>query len=255
MSTKRLNRNERNQDTVNETIRKLQEKDESIGSVPIAVASGGTGQITAAEAIGELTQALTEDTSPDRVADYVGTYDASADTGKKVALYKVSGSAVILASTFSGATELDFDFSTYSQFSQFRIYLRGVDMSADGNLFVRLSDDGGATFEADAADYWWSVAGDAANDVSDSEIQLNGVTTVEGSTAGATSFWVIDYMPGAASSIQAKLVWLGSYPTSGGGFFSAAGAGGVLVSGTYTDLRVLPSTGTFSGSYTVIGII
>lgn len=50
------------------------------------VANGGTGQATAAEAIGELIQALTEDTAPDWSADYFGTYDGSADTGKKVKL-------------------------------------------------------------------------------------------------------------------------------------------------------------------------
>jgi hypothetical protein len=55
-------------------------------TVPVAVSSGGTGQTTEAEAVGELIQALTEDTAPDVTADYVGTYDASADTGKKVKL-------------------------------------------------------------------------------------------------------------------------------------------------------------------------
>lgn len=53
---------------------------------PITVAQGGTGQTTEAEAIGEMTQALTADTAPDYAADYVPTYDASADTGKKVLL-------------------------------------------------------------------------------------------------------------------------------------------------------------------------
>jgi hypothetical protein len=58
-------------------------------TVPVAVASGGTGQVTEAEAVGELIQALTEDTTPDVSTDYIGTYDASADTGKKVLLSTV----------------------------------------------------------------------------------------------------------------------------------------------------------------------
>jgi hypothetical protein len=53
---------------------------------PVAVASGGTGQTTAAEALGKMTKALTADATPDPAADYVATYDASADTGKKVLL-------------------------------------------------------------------------------------------------------------------------------------------------------------------------
>jgi hypothetical protein len=50
------------------------------------VARGCTGQSTEAEALGEMTQALTQDTAPDSDTDYVATYDASADTGKKVTL-------------------------------------------------------------------------------------------------------------------------------------------------------------------------
>jgi hypothetical protein len=55
-------------------------------TVPVAVSSGGTGQTSEAEAVGELIQALSADATPDPAADYVGTYDASADTGKKVLL-------------------------------------------------------------------------------------------------------------------------------------------------------------------------
>jgi hypothetical protein len=52
----------------------------------LGVANGGTGQTTEAEALGEMTQALTADTAPIPTTDYVATYDASADTGKKVRL-------------------------------------------------------------------------------------------------------------------------------------------------------------------------
>lgn len=56
----------------------------------LPVALGGTGQETAAEAVGELTQALTEDTSPVASTDMLAAYDASADTGKKLALERVA---------------------------------------------------------------------------------------------------------------------------------------------------------------------
>jgi hypothetical protein len=55
-----------------------------IGTLPVA--NGGTGQTTEAEAVGELIQALTADATPDNAADYIATYDDSADTGKKVLL-------------------------------------------------------------------------------------------------------------------------------------------------------------------------
>jgi hypothetical protein len=62
----------------------LADSDAITGTLPVA--NGGTGQTTEAEAVGELIQALTADTTPDNAADYVATYDASADTGKKVLL-------------------------------------------------------------------------------------------------------------------------------------------------------------------------
>jgi hypothetical protein len=57
------------------------------GTLPVA--NGGTGQTTEAEAIGEMVQALTADATPDWAADYVPSYDASADTGKKLLLSTV----------------------------------------------------------------------------------------------------------------------------------------------------------------------
>lgn len=54
------------------------------GIVPVN--KGGTGQTTEAEALGEMTQALTEDTNPDFDTDYFPSYDASVDTGKKIKL-------------------------------------------------------------------------------------------------------------------------------------------------------------------------
>jgi hypothetical protein len=57
------------------------------GTLPVG--NGGTGQTTAAEAVGELIQACTEDTAPDNAADFFGVYDASADTGSKVKLSTV----------------------------------------------------------------------------------------------------------------------------------------------------------------------
>lgn len=220
---------------------------------PVSVANGGTGQGTAAEALGELTQALTEDTTPDRINDFVPDYDASADTGKKVALYNVSGLAVVAAGAFSAVASLDIPIHTWPQFKQFRIYLRDVDLSVDADLNVRLSDDDGVSFEAGAADYAWTSAG--ATDDSDSEITLNSLP-IEGSTAGALSMWVIDYIPGAASSLGAFVSWQGHYRENAAqAETSDFGSGVTLVSATYTDIRFLPSTGTFSGNYTVVGIV
>ena len=52
----------------------------------VAVPEGGTGQTTEAAAVGALISALTEDTAPDNANDFLGSYDASATTGKKLRL-------------------------------------------------------------------------------------------------------------------------------------------------------------------------
>jgi hypothetical protein len=59
----------------------------------LPVARGGTGQTTEAEAIGEMIQALSADATPDIATDYIATYDASADTGKKVLLSDIVSGA------------------------------------------------------------------------------------------------------------------------------------------------------------------
>jgi hypothetical protein len=72
---------------------------------PLAVANGGTGQTTEAEAIGEMVQALTADSAPDWGADYIATYDASADTGKKVLLNTLTREKLLAARTYYVRTD------------------------------------------------------------------------------------------------------------------------------------------------------
>lgn len=53
---------------------------------PVSIANGGTGQATAPLGINALITGTTQDTAPDPAADFVGTADISASTGKKVLL-------------------------------------------------------------------------------------------------------------------------------------------------------------------------
>ncbi len=73
------------------------------GTLPVA--NGGTGQTTEAEAVGELIQACTEDTAPDNAADYLATYDASADTGKKVLISTIAREKLTAARTYFVRTD------------------------------------------------------------------------------------------------------------------------------------------------------
>jgi hypothetical protein len=76
----------------------LADGDARTGTLPVA--NGGTGQTTEAEAIGEMVQALTADATPDWLADYIPSYDASADTGKKLLLSTVWREKLLAARTY-----------------------------------------------------------------------------------------------------------------------------------------------------------
>lgn len=56
----------------------------------VAINEGGSGQVTAPLALGAFINGATEDTAPDYLADFLGTYDASGATGKKVLLGNIA---------------------------------------------------------------------------------------------------------------------------------------------------------------------
>lgn len=259
MTTKRLNRNEVNSSTVNEAIRKLQQRDETL--YPLSVANGGTGQITAAEALGEMTQALTEDTTPDRQLDFVATYDASADTGKKVALYNVAGCAVLGSGTASGVAALDLALDGFTQFKSFELRLSGIVPATDGSgLFLRISDDGGSTFEADASDYSW-VRTDAAlsttpsvsptGDGADSEIEL---TPGLGNATNELASLTITICDPAVAQFT-HFDWRGLFTNTSGTRFNIWGGGASLAAVAVTDVRLIMSSGNLTCKYTLVGYI
>jgi hypothetical protein len=221
------------------------------GGTDVAVADGGTGQSTAAEAIGELTQACTEDTTPDRLLDMAAVYDASADTGSKVALWRLAGQAVLASGSMSGGSlDLPLDLTGYSNFKLFKLYLLNAIPATDGAAaWLRFSDDGGATFEADAADY--QFGGDIA-DASDSEIELSA--GIGNDTGEQAAFEVTIFNPAGAGRTQ--ILSTGVYLGTAGGINHVNVAGGALVAGASTDVRFMFSTGNItSGTYTLVGII
>lgn len=228
-----------------------------VAVVPVSL--GGTGQTTEAEALGEMTQALTEDTSPDRISDMVATYDNSADTGKKVALYNLAGHAVVAHGSVSGGSSLDLALDTWSQFSVFKLYIRNLTVATDNvALNVQFSDDGGDTFEGDAADYAWHYAAasgtstlTASGDVSDSVIELRNAL---GNAAGESSdFELTIFSP--ASSDRTRITWDGVFSVTDGSLRVTFGGAEALVAGASTDIRLIASSGNISCDYTLVGIL
>jgi hypothetical protein len=153
----------------------------------LPVVNGGTGQTTEAEALGEMTQALTADATPDPAADYVMTYDASADTGKKVLL-----NDIITATEAQIESVID----------------TLANLTSVQGLTVTLADAG-----ADAV-LGWDDSASAYENLTAAEVQAiisplpvanggTGQTTeaeaigemVQALTADATPDWAADYIP------------------------------------------------------------
>lgn len=222
---------------------------------------GGTGQSTPSEAVGELIQATTTLNPPDRIADTVGVYDASLDTGAQTPMYAVSGMVVLASGALSSQATLSLalDDTGYSNFHSFKLIMSNVQPASDAvKPFIRFSDDGGATFEADAADYAWtcydSDTGAGSGDVSDSEIELFGTSDVGNAANEGIDLQLTIYNPGSTGDTRVtwEAVW---NRAADGGMFWGVGGGAMLVAGVSTDVRFLFSAGNInSGRYTLVGI-
>lgn len=227
----------------------------------VPVSAGGTGQTTEAEALGEMIQAMSEDSSPDRQLDFASVYDASADTGKKVALYNVAGMAVLASGSASAASALDLALDGYTQFKFFKLLLYDIVAATDGViLWLRFSDDGGVTFEAGAADYAWTYHGSNDSggahtdaDASDAQIQLSGTRTLGNAANEEANCEITIFNPAGSSTTIVN--WHISFITTDGSLLDGVGSGRMLVAGASTDVRILLSSDTVTLGYTLLGII
>jgi hypothetical protein len=110
---------------------------------PLPVSNGGTGQTTEAEALGEMIQALTEDTAPIHSTDFVATYDASVDTGKKVLLNKIG--MVLVAENQPTSDVATVTFTGLSNYSMIVVFF-AVQLSNAGAYIDFAGATSGGTF-------------------------------------------------------------------------------------------------------------
>jgi hypothetical protein len=160
---------------------------------------------------------------------------------------------VLATGSASGAAGIDvpLDASGYSSYTIFKLYIREGTVATDNvQMWVRLSDDGGATFEADVADYTWFDFEGGGSAATDSEIILSGGI---GNAAGeGFNVELTIYNPAAAA--RTRIVASGMRMNTSGVAVVMCSCGSTLVSAASTDIRVLASSGNISGNWTLVGI-
>lgn len=213
---------------------------------------GGIG-----EALALITSPLAVSTGPDRINDTIGFLNSTTQLGNQMALYDVAGMAVLAGGTVTtGSTSLEVDLSAtgYDVFRLFKLSIRANAAGSAAVPWVRLSDDGGLTFESDANDYSWArTAGGAAGTVSTGS---TGDTEIELSVAQTSGEWgvyeITIHRP--QSTAPCHITWNGSIRSSSIDFVAPHGGGRLNASTPVTDISFQFSTGTWGGDYTLIGI-
>ena len=169
---------------------------------PLPVASGGTGQTTAAEAIGEMTQALNANTSLDFTADAFPLYDAGSDTGEKITPENVAKGMGVLRLLFyrlaaninSTADQQLTKVGTFSEFlvvngSVSFVLRSGTSATAVGGIYTAAAKGGQAFVSASQTYSAMTATGrrmtvSAQNNTSTNATDLYfSLTTPEGSAA------------------------------------------------------------------------
>jgi hypothetical protein len=171
----------------------------------IPVSGGGTGQSSADEAIGELTQALTIVTSVDIANDYVPFYRNVVDSGRRVAAgrFMITTGGALDAST--GATELSMSSIPLAVFRVTLMFL-GVGVSSVGQIHLQLATTDGVpvtTGYTAAAGVISSTTSNSAAATSGFRFQtesslnaLHGEVRLSRATGSTINSWFASYIMG-----------------------------------------------------------
>jgi hypothetical protein len=194
-------------------------------------------------------------TGPTGPTGVTGATGSTGPTGANPAF------ALLGSGTLSSQATLDIDVISFSSYPVIKLFLVHVVPATDDVVpWIRLSDDGGSTFEADASDYNWgyyvvsqatATTEGAGGDGADSEIEL---TLGVGNAANECINVELTFYNMNVSGFV-DVVWIGNRTNAAGVKVYFNGAGSAIVSGTYTDIRFMFSSGNIaSGTWRLIGI-
>lgn len=221
----------------------------SPGADSAAVTAGGAARLT----VTTSGAAVTGDLSATGNIAATGNLTAS---GYEPAEY------LLATTTASASAQVDFVLTSYTAFRHFRVEFDGVRPSVDeGQLWFRVSEDGGSTFKAGASDYSYSHnrtdtpgTNNPAGSAGTAQIPVigSGINTGAASDSGAGSVTV--FHP-AGTSLHKRILYSAS---STSGTETNAVVGGARYRGTtnaVNAIRFLPDSGNIaSGTFKLYGI-
>ena len=198
-----------------------------------------------------------------------GTPDGSLFLRDDLVWSGAGGAVVALATTTaSGDSSIDFkstDGINHATYSHYILTWQNVVPSADANLNIRLSDDDGSTFEADAGDYCWAVSGMDVDGVAVSNYSASatsiGLTTNPQPSAGIGTCGELTWFPvRGATAGNNEMIWaISGDEVTSGDRHHANGFGGTLNvagdSGGFDAIQFIQNTGTItSGIFNLYGV-
>lgn len=184
-----------------------------------------------------------------------------ATNAADIAALAISGEVLLTSGSVSSATEIELDLTSYTSYRGLKLLLIGIIPTTDNvNLIIRVSTDGGSSYDAGASDYSWFqyVVGDngtstIVNSAADTSIRIAG--SVANASTGGIDMEVL--ILGQTSTARwPKISYKGVYATpvvtneirhvSGGGIRQAA---------QDTDaLQIQFSSGDINGDYAIYGL-
>ena len=204
-------------------------------------------------------------------ADYtltLPTTDGTADQFLKTngsGTLSWDGNDMVLISTTTLSSQATAEITGLSStYFKYIIELNGIDVSADGAaLWLRYSDDGGSTYEADASDYAWSRATSLAttsgalnNTGDDADAQIVLVSDQDTTTATSIITGKVEIYNPTSSTLYKICQFNIMYADNSAGLWANSNGGGAFLStSASTAVQILVSTGTMvSGTIKVYGI-
>ena len=198
----------------------------------------------------------------------VGDRTVSNEVRTKATLARPQGhvlSQVLIESKrVSNSPSINFTTGIDGTYDNYMLLLSGIIPATDDTeLWLRVSDDGGATWEADAADYSYEFdlrsTGGTNNQASATDTKIPmvpvGATGGLGGAAGESSNWEIRFSNPASKSLTKLFGFEGQYVDGGGRVNRVWGSGRSNATTAINGVQLLMASGNITGNVSLYGFI